>query len=277
MENKQHSFLTLPGAIIVAGAIIAIAIIWVKQPAAPTSAPADNQAAQTAVNINLSPVTADDHILGNPQAAIKIVEYSDPSCPYCKAFNATMVDIMNQYGPEGTVAWVYRSFPLDKPDQNGNILHPNAGHESEALECVALLGGNDKFWNFEKTLYSTTPSVTAETPQGLDQKLLPGMAKSVGIDEQAFNDCLSSGKTKTTVDAQSLSGTNAGVSGTPTSFLVLESAINPTAVTYIKNALVQYRVPPDLLFVSDDKKTILMSGAMPEAMVKGLLDSLLGH
>ncbi len=276
MENKPtSSFLTLPGAIIVAGAIIAIAIIWVKKPAN-ISAPVitDNAQQQNATNVNLASVTSEDHILGNPNAEIKFVEYSDPSCPYCKTFNPTMVDIMNQYGPSGKVAWVYRSFPLDTPDQNGNILHPNANHESQALECAATVGGNDKFWAFEKKLYETTPSVTGQTPNGLDQSLLPVIAKDVGIDQSAFSNCLNDGQEKQTVKDQALSGANAGVSGTPTSFIVLGDAINPTTVKYIQTALIQYRVPSDLLFISSDKKTIVMSGALPKALITGLIDSL---
>jgi len=127
---------------------------------------------------------------------------------------------MADYGSSGKVAWVYRSFPLDKPDADGNILHKNAGHESQALECAASLGGNDKFWAFEKQLYQITPSVTSATPNGLDQNQLPVIAKSVGIDTTAFNNCLSSGQFQSKVEADYTDGLNVGVSGTPYSVLV---------------------------------------------------------
>jgi len=263
MENKPQSSITLPSAIIIAGAIIAIAIIYVKKPVTNTIAPVETQ--QVSNKVNLSPVTAKDHILGNPNAPIKIVEYSDPSCPYCKTFNTTMTQIMDKYGPEGKVAWVYRSIPLD-------TIHPNARNESQAIECAGILGGNEKFWNYQKTLYEATPS---DKGQSLDQKQLPVFAKSVGIDVVAFNECLNSENAKNLVQAQTVSGVNAGVSGTPTSFFVLDKSINPTAITYLNNALIQYKIPQDLLYVADDKKTIVMSGAMPVAMVTGIIESLL--
>lgn len=265
----------MPGAVIIAGAIIAIAIIYVKRPA-PAIIPT-NTDQNSAPSINLSPITANDHILGNPNAPIKIVEYSDPSCPYCKTFNSTMVEIMNEYGPGGKVAWIYRSFPLDTPDANGNILHPNANNESRALECAASLGGNNKFWDFEKKLYDITPSVTGATPGGLDQKQLPLIAKDLGINVVSFNECLMSEDAKNKVKEQTLNGVKAGVSGTPTSFFVLNDSINSTATNYIANALVQYRIPQDLLFVSKDKKLISMSGAMPKAMITGIIESLIGR
>ena len=276
MENKPSAFLTLPGAIIIAGAIIAIAIIWVKKPVTTNNVAAvSNATINNSANIDLVPVTNADHILGNPDASIKIVEYSDPSCPYCKVFNATMVEIIDQYGPGGKVAWIYRSFPLDTPDENGNILHPNANRESQALECAALLGGNDKFWAYEKNLYETTPGVSSQSPKGLDPKNLSVLAKNIGLETTSFNNCLDNGQMSKVVSDQVQSGAKAGVTGTPTSFFVLNQSINPNTINYIERALVQYRVPSDLLFVSADKKIIVMSGAMPKALVSGLIDSLI--
>lgn len=270
MENKN--FINLPSAIIIAGAIIAIAIIYVKKP---VTNPVTSNVEQQNTKINLLPINSADRILGNPNAPIKIVEYSDPSCPYCKVFNATMVEIMDKYGPTGKVAWVYRALPLDTPDANGNILHPNANRESRAIECAGVLGGNEKFWDYQKKLYELTPSVTQATPEGLDPKQIPIIAKSIGLDLVDFNSCLDSESVKSTITKQATSATNAGVSGTPTSFFVLDKSINPTAIKYLESALLQYRIPSDLLFVSDDKKMIAMSGAMPVAMVTGIIESLL--
>ncbi len=220
MDSKPQSFLTLPAAVIIAGALIAIAIIWIKRPA--TNYVATSPQAQLA-DVSMAPIGNSDHILGNPNAQIKIVEYSDPSCPFCKLFNPVMKQIMDQYGAKGQVAWIYRHFPLDKPDADGNILHKNAGHEAQALECAASLGGNAVFWKYEERLYDITPSVTPETPNGLDQKQLPVIAKYVGLDAVAFNSCLESGQFKDKVEKEYLDGINAGVSGTPFVVLVAPS------------------------------------------------------
>ncbi len=215
------AILNVPVAIVLAAILIAGSILWIKKPATAPAAPV----ATTTVpgQGTLKPVSAADHILGNPNAPIKIVEFSDPSCPYCKVFYPTMTQIMNTYGASGQVAWVYRSFPLNQPDANGNILHPNAGHESQALECAATLGGNDKFWAYANRLYSVTPSVTPQTPTGLDQTQLPIIAAYVGLNVPNFNACLSSGKEAATIEAQYLDGVNAGVSGTPSSFIITPS------------------------------------------------------
>jgi protein-disulfide isomerase len=186
--------------------------------------------------------------LGNPNAKIKIVEYSDASCPFCKIFHATMLQVMTEYGKTGNVAWVYRHFPLDQADENGNILHKNAGTEAQAMECAADLGGNDKFWAYANRLYSITPSVTNATPEGLNPAQLPEIAVYAGLDKTEFKTCLSSGKNKAEVDADYLEGINAGVSGTPYSVIITANG-----------------------------KQIPVNGAQSYATLKNALDGLLGQ
>lgn len=102
-------------------------------------------------DITLEPVTEKDHVYGNPQAELLIIEYSDPECPFCKRFHETMTQVMKEYGDAGKVAWVYRHFPLDS-------IHSKARHEAEAIECAGELGGNEKFWAYLNKLMEITPS-----------------------------------------------------------------------------------------------------------------------
>src|SRR3989338_7324058 len=97
---------------------------------------------------NVRPVSAQDHIRGDSQAPVKIVEYSDIECPFCKRFHPTMQQVMAQY--QGKVAWVYRHFPLS--------FHQNAEKEAEATECANELGGDNKFWEYTDKLLDQTTS-----------------------------------------------------------------------------------------------------------------------
>lgn len=271
VENKSSaSTLNIPTAIVIAGAIIAIALIYTKGPA--TIKPTEK--IQTAEQ-QVKPVTAADHILGNPNAKIKIVEYSDPSCPYCKVFHKTMEKVMNNYGTAGNVAWVYRSYPLlGIANANGQIPHPNADKESQALECAGSLGGNEKFWTFTNRLYDITPSVTGATPNGLDQKELPNIAKFAGLNVEDFNNCLATGKFKEKVDGILTEGINLGINGTPTSVMVLSKAFPVTIKEKLmaiyepyKNQNGEYPIR-----LSNDSKMIIMEGAMPLETVKATID-----
>ncbi len=221
MENRSQ-FVTVPGAIIIGSAIIAIALVYIFHPISKNTTVSSNTPQLPIVT--MTPITASDHIFGNPNAQIKIVEYSDPSCPYCKMFNPTMEQIMSTYGANGQVAWIYRQFPLDKPDSNGNILHPNAGHEAEALECANSIGGNDKFWAYEKQWYNVFPLQGATDRSVADDTIqLAQVAETVGLNTQSFSDCLSSGQMKNKVDTEYTDGINAGVSGTPYNIIITPS------------------------------------------------------
>ncbi len=219
MESNKS--LTIPIAIIIAGAIVAGAILLTQL--APKLGSSKNTAEVKNPQDLLPPVTDKDYIYGNPKAPIMVVEYSDPSCPFCKLYHSTMVSLMKDYAKDGKVAWVYRHYPLNKPMADGTILHPNAGNEAHAMECVGSLGGKDKFFDFAKVLYETTPGVTSKSPTGLDQTLLPKMAAQVGINENDFNACMTSGKFKQKIDEEFITGSAAGVSGTPFSFVITSS------------------------------------------------------
>lgn len=88
----------------------------------------------------VTPVTQDDHIRGNIDAKVVIIEYSDYDCPFCSRFHLSMSAIADKYDPS-EVAWVYRHFPLES-------LHPNAPVIAQAAECVAKVAGEEAFWTF---------------------------------------------------------------------------------------------------------------------------------
>jgi len=89
----------------------------------------------------MSAVTSSDHIRGNPNTPVKIVEFSDLQCPYCQVFHGVMQQVMTDYGSKGQVAWVYRHLPLTS-------IHRYALTWAEEAECVAQAGGVEKFWEY---------------------------------------------------------------------------------------------------------------------------------
>ena len=115
---------------------------------------------------------------------------------------------MNEYGKSGKVAWVYRHFPLDQ-------LHSRARKESEATECAAELGGNDKFWAYLDRLMEITPA-----NNGLDPAELPKIAEYVGLDKSKFNECLTSGKYAQKIEEHVQNAIATGGQGTPWSVVV---------------------------------------------------------
>ncbi len=215
--NKKNNYykitgsLDVPTAIIIAGAIISISLIYAlgKNSGSNSSAPLAQIKDAVIENKsfkNAKLVTNEDHIFGDPQAPITIIEFSDTECPFCKKFHETMHQIVKDY--DGKVAWVYRHFPLDS-------LHSKARKEALATECAANLGGNAKFWAYLDRLVEITPS-----NDGLDLEELPRIAKYIGLDIEKFNSCLNSGKLDNLVEAQYQDGLTAGAEGTPYSIII---------------------------------------------------------
>ena len=201
----KRDSLAIPAAIVIAAGLIAGAIYLngVKGPSQPldfSGGTKDDAAPSEPV---IKQVNKDDHIRGNPNAPIMLVEYSDFDCPFCKQYHETMNRIVNEYGPSGKVAWVYRHFPLEQ-------LHPNAPKLAEASECAAELGGAPAFWKFADLVFGER-ATNAQT----DITKLPDFAAQAGVDKAAFESCLASGKYAEKIEASIKEAVAAGGRGTP--------------------------------------------------------------
>lgn len=155
-------------------------------------------------------VAKDDHIRGNKNAKITIVEYSDIQCPFCTRYHDTMLQVMKNYPND--VRWIFRHFPLDS-------IHPMARKAAEATECAAEQG---KFWEYTDKLYANQSK--------LSNDYLATVAKELGLNTGKFDSCLSSGKMAAKVSADLQEGQGLGVRGTPGSFINGKSI--PGAVPY---------------------------------------------
>lgn len=200
-------------AIVVAGALIAGAVyLSAGSGAAGNSLPQDGGRATGDLE-QMKPITANDHIRGSLDAPVKIVEYVDMECPFCKRFHPTMQRAMDEYGNTNRVAWVYRHFPLDQ-------LHPvKARKEAVASECANELGGNDTFWKFVDRFFELTLS---NNQTDIDT-VLPQIAREIGLDESKFSSCLASGKFDKHIQDDLDNATATGGQGTPWSIVVTKS------------------------------------------------------
>ena len=203
MDTKNS--IAVPAAIVIAGIVIAGAIVYSVGKKATVPVADNGEAAAAASLEQMRPVDATDHVRG-AGAPLTLVEYTDPECPFCKRFHETMQQVMKEY--PGKVAWAYRHFPLKE-------LHSKAPNESAALECAGKLGGNDVFWQYADALYAATPS-----NNGLSPAELPKIAGNLKLDVTAFNACLTNGDTVKKVESDAADAMATGGNGTPWSILV---------------------------------------------------------
>lgn len=202
---KQNPYI-MPFAIVVAGALIASAVLYANQDQQSTlPSKIGNAAALNAprpraiVSGNLAD---DDPFLGNPDAPVTIVEFGDFQCPFCgKFFNTTEQDIIDTYVKTGKARLVYRDFPL-------TAIHEEAQKSAEAAECANEQG---KFWPYHDLLFSRQDSLSV--------KNYKAWARELKLNTGRFNQCLDSDKYAPEIEKDLADGEAAGVSGTPGSFI----------------------------------------------------------
>lgn len=152
------------------------------------------------------PVDDSDHIRGDIDAPVTIVEYSDFDCPFCQRFHGTMAQVMEQYGESGEVAWVMRHFPVDQS-------HPNASMVAHASECAAELGGDAAFWEFADSYFAAAPVADADAA-------VTEIADTIGLDGGAFAECMDSDRHAAGVTDDLENAVETGGRGTPWSIVI---------------------------------------------------------
>ncbi len=209
-DQAQNSSPAIPIAIIVGFALIAVAIFFTNKdkPAAPVVSNEGAEQAEIIATGQPRPVDATDYIRGNPNAPILLIEYSDYDCPFCKQFHETMNRVMDEIGVEGRVAWVYRQFPIEQ-------LHPNSPRISEAALCVGDIAGNAAFWQFTDLLFEQREF---DVPTNVVR--LSDYAELIGVNKDDYNTCMDSGRMKQDVIDSVADGFNAGIRGTPHTYVV---------------------------------------------------------
>lgn len=148
-------------------------------------------------------------VLGDENAKVTVVEFSDLQCPYCKQFkDNTYPEIYDKYIKTNKIKFAYRHYPL-------KTIHPNSQKASEATECA---NEQNKFWDYEEMLFknqsSWSPLAAADAINTFTD-----YAGQLGLDTAQFRNCLETDKYQKNVDEDSNDGNKASVDGTPGFFI----------------------------------------------------------
>lgn len=213
--GNDKNKLFLPASILIAGIIIGGAVLYTRsdsskvidnsRTAAIQQVAGDTRQAGGVVNVS----TDDDATLGNPDASVTIIEFSDFQCPFCRKFwKETLPQIKKDYLLTGKAKFVYRDFPLTQ-------IHPGATPAAEGAECAKE---QDKFWEMHDAIFEEQEKQGSGTIQFTADDVKKWAAK-IGFNTSKFNQCLDSGKYKQEVEKDLADGSVAGVTGTPAVFV----------------------------------------------------------
>ena len=217
MEEEKDSGINVtintPTAIVIAGAIIGIAIYASNAPSAannPTTAGADTTGLPTQPTPAVVAVsTDDDPVLGNPDAPVTIVEFSDYECPFCKRhYQNTFPQIKEEYIDTGKVKLVFRDLPLSFHD-------PLATTQAMTASCARDQGGDEVYYEYHDAIFETTQS----NGNGMTEDQLFAIADDLGLNRGQIESCVESEKYKEEILADIEGARSSGATATPTFFI----------------------------------------------------------
>lgn len=148
--------------------------------------------------------------LGNPDAPVVIVEYSDYQCPFCRRhFQETMPQLKAEYIDTGRVYYVFKDYPLAG-------LHPLAYRLHEAALCTGEAGGSTAYWQAHNLFFAEAETFQRNTEAAIDEAVLEAFAAAELPDIQ---ECLSAGRFADEVQQYIAEGQTLGLRGTPSFFI----------------------------------------------------------
>lgn len=199
---------SIGGIILVVGIILA----WTMNPVSARPTGTDDLDTQIKKHFAQTPADVDygnRPVWGNPNAKVKIIEFSDFQCPFCKMAAENLKPALAEYKDD--VALYFANYPLDQScnPYMQRPLHLSSCNAAKAAVCFAKQGGD--FWTYHDILFNNQKSLF------LDK--LTDYATSHGAKQEDFTSCLYSEETNNTVRADIEAGQKLSVAGTPSIFV----------------------------------------------------------
>lgn len=215
--NKPAAILSTPLAVLLGALMISFSILLsggiIKIGKPPTNI-AGIQSAATPAPAAPVPSTVkvsidDDPILGDKDAPLTIIEFSDYECPFCKRhFDQTYPTLKKNYIDPGKVKLVYRDLPLPFHD-------PMATIEAQAANCSREQGGDSVYFKYHDEIFTRTKS----NGNGLAKDNLYTIAADLGLNSTGLKSCVEAEKYTEEIKKDLSDASSAGANGTPTFFI----------------------------------------------------------
>ena len=212
---RQRRLMTFAAVAVAAAVVLVATLIFLNQEDETSPAPA----------IAYENLQADGRFVGDPDAPVDFVVYSDFQCPFCKQFDdEDLPKIINTFVESGQVRVEWRPMPVISgfagipPDSDEN----ESMQSAEAAMCAADQGA---FWPYSEALFAEQG---AENSGVFTTDMLKQTAAELELDTEAFNECLDSGEKEAEILEIREDATARGVNGTPT-FLINDQLVSYTA------------------------------------------------
>lgn len=212
---------TTPSAIIIGALLLSVSHVFYG--IIITTGNSNTQGGQVSF-FNGRPLDETYLVTGNTKSDVIVLEYSDTECPFCAQLHPTIKKLEDDY--KDKVGFVYRYFPLTQ-------IHPNAFAEAQAIYCVGKTFGAEKQREYinEMFNYKLTNKNMTLPPRGKED-----LVRSIGLDDKKITSCISGQESSTIVSNSIQEGIQAGVEGTPATFVLLRTKDTYEVIALIDGA-----------------------------------------
>lgn len=155
------------------------------------------------ITLELKAINEEDHALGNPTAPVQVIEYADTTCTHCADMQKILKEVLDKPIKEGKIVWVYRNF-LSDAENNKEVRY---------LECIGKISGNENYWSYLDTLFTTPLSQKTES-------FFLSESKELNVSDKLLTECLKSDYTNKRIEKDMNDAIASGVIGTPYLFVI---------------------------------------------------------
>jgi protein-disulfide isomerase len=217
---QQRRMLTWAGVAIAVAVIAVAALIFLNQEEESIPPPA----------VSYENIPAEGRFLGDLEAPVNFVVYSDFQCPYCKQFDDDdLPRVIDTFVRQGDVRVEWRPMPIIS---NATGVAPDSpeNESMQSAEAAMCAGDQGSFWPYSEALFAAQG---AENSGIFTPDMLKQTAAELDLDTEAFAKCLDSSEKEDEVLQMRQEGIDSGVQGTPT-FLINDQLVSYTAQGFDK-------------------------------------------
>lgn len=158
--------------------------------------------------------TTSNHIVGNAEASVKLVEYGDFECAYCALYYPVVEQVVEKY--QDQISFQFYHYPLSQT-------HRNAFAASRAAEAAGM---QDKFWDMYRLIYANQKAWAAESNA---QPTFENYARQLGLNIEQYRKDYASSKVNSIINADIAKFNGTGMAKATPTFTLNGKQIKPDA------------------------------------------------
>ncbi|MFP4022443.1 MAG: DsbA family protein [Candidatus Paceibacterota bacterium] len=257
MDNQK----LIPLAVIIAGSIITVSMLYSRdlslnffQDEEPNEAEVED----------ISEPRPEEPMLGDPEAPVVFIEYSDTECPFSLEFKKERDKIISSYGESGEIAWIYRTV---------SSINETSMEKALAIECVAEEAPDHRYWRFLENVQTMEIPDEEQAEENSNILSLTMEAEKENISKKEIAECIQEATYADRIKRNTQEILAVGAEATPFTIIFAPQKISGSQEAEINSTLEE--IPVDKFTIPPDNNRIYIKGLVPGDLIIELIEILI--